>query len=330
MRTTRTRAAAALLLTLAASLSACEATGFEEVDEITKLRVLAMRSQPAEVGPGDLAAFDALVASTETNPALSYTWELCPFNDGPDARYTCSQDPEGESIDYVISESPEAFVPYDALVAEVGSIASLCAALGELDLPDFVEPPDCTRGLPFTLRLACRGRQRRRGAGREAGALPDRARGGARCREPEPGAFRAAALPGRRRGRCGPSVDGAQRGRGADLTPRSHPVRLQALANTDEAERYVSLDEGGEGEEERERLVLAWHTTRGGMERTNTYFAEDIAPGEEFQNNALNLDRNTAAEEGDEIGLYVVLRDTRGGVDFLERRLVVEFIDAAR
>ena len=330
MRTTRTRAAAALLLTLAASLSACEATGFEEVDEITKLRVLAMRSQPAEVGPGDLAAFDALVASTETNPALSYTWELCPFNDGPDARYTCSQDPEGESIDYVISESPEAFVPYDALVAEVGSIASLCAALGELDLPDFVEPPDCTRGLPFTLRLRVED-----GSGDVELAVKQvlflteqEAERDAANRNPElsglllsqEDAEGAVVLPWTELN--------------ADEVPTlrldpTQPVRLQALANTDEAERYVSLDEGGEGEEERERLVLAWHTTRGGMERTNTYFAEDIAPGEEFQTNALNLDRNTAAEEGDEIGLYVVLRDTRGGVDFLERRLVVEFIEAA-
>ena len=221
-------------------------------------------------------------------------------------------------------------MPYDALVAEVGSIASLCAALGELDLPDFVEPPDCTRGLPFTLRLRVED-----GSGDVELAVkqvlfrPSKRRSA--MPRTEPGAFRAAALPGRRRGRCGPSVDGAQRGRGADLTPRSHPTRSSSGTREHRRGRALRLARRrrrGRGGRSASALCSPGTPPAEGWSARTPTLRRTSRPAR-VRDNALNLDRNTAAEEGDEIGLYVVLRDARGGVDFLERRLVVEFIEAA-
>lgn len=312
-----------LLLVLFAFASACDDVDFEEEDEITKLRTLGIRSVPAEIGPGDLAVFDALVVSADPNATFRYTWEFCPFNDGPDARYTCTQE-EGEEVDYVISEDDVAFVTYEAVVDGVGGIEELCSSFDDFELPDFIEVPDCSRGLPFTIRLTIED---------DSGDVEIAVR---------EVTFLTVSEATRDDTNANPFLESVlvsqTDAEGQEVLERTEliagevptlaidptlPLSLQALANTSEAQTFEDLVNNERQEEERERLILAWYSTRGGFDRTDTFFAEDSASGEEFQTNELKLDDNTAAEIGDEIVLYIVLRDTRGGIDFIERRFVL-------
>ena len=303
-----------LLCALAAFASACEDPGFEEVGEISKLRVLAIRVDPPEIGPGEVAQIDALVVGTEE--VVRYEWEVCLFTDGPDEFYRCSEQDE-EVLGAAIGTAPETALPYDLIEEVVGDIDVICAELAEIELGDFASLPSCERGLPVTIRLTVEVRE---------GQGDDREVATARLlllNEDEAASGSANVRP-ILDGLLVDDVSSVGVPREVALDPESE-VRLQALVEPDTAaESYEETGEDGESTEERERLQLTWFSTHGRFERTWTFFAEDSVLPAELQSNLLNLTNGSLeAAVGDTGELYVVLRDSRGGLDFLRQPFVV-------
>lgn len=302
----------ALALALVA-IAGCDEMDFEEFGEISKLRTLAVRVDPPEIGPGEAAVIDALVAGADG--PMRMTWELCLFTDGPDEFYRCSEQ-DGEVLGAVIGQTPEVVIPYDLVVESIGDVESICSELEDVELGDFVSLPDCDRGFPFTVRLTVE---------LADGEGDDReiATAGLLLLTEDEAALDRANVP--------PEIEGlvvsgvATRGQLVELPLTEEPLALQALVEPDTAaEEYARIEEDGTESEERERLQLSWFATHGMMERTRTFFAEGTVSTAELQSNELNLTKGTTpATVGDEGTIYIVLRDNRGGVDFLSRSFVV-------
>lgn len=293
-------------------LAACSDLGFEEFEEVTKLRTLAIQVVPPEVGPGEVARISSLTVEPGGAP-IEYAWELCLFTEGPDSYYACAQDEELGVAGVPLGTTETVELPYDVVAAAI-DLRAICEALGQLDLPAFVELPDCTDGLELTIRMTATA-----DGAEHISTFPitllfaDTAAETARNRIPVA---------------QGLLVDDA-------LVPAEVPtpvtvpadgqLRLQLLLNTDEAETYLTGP--GNEVEEREQLSVRWFSTHGRFRRGQTFFAEGIAPGTELQHNILNLGRGTTAEIGEEIGIWMVIRDTRGGVSWAHRTLQVAGIE---
>lgn len=310
--TNRTRQWAAVLA-IGLFVAACDDMNFEEFGEVSKLRTLAIRVDPPEIGPGDVAVIDALVVGADR--PIRHIWEVCLFTDGPDEFYRCSEQ-DGEVLGAVIGDTPEVSLPYDAIVAVVGEIETICAELAEIELGDFVSLPDCDRGFPLTVRLT---------AEVADGQGDDReiATAGLLLMTEEEAALGTANVP--------PTIDGlvvddvSSPGQVREIVLGDEPIALQALIDPDAvAQEYVRTDDDGTEEPDRERLLLTWFSTHGQIERTRTFFSEGSVLTAELQSNELDLSKGRLpAEVGDEGSVFLVLRDGRGGVDFLAQPFVV-------
>lgn len=289
----------------ALSSAGCDDAGFEQAEEISKLRVLAIRVEPPELGPGALGRIDALVVTPDARP-VRYVWEVCAFDTGPDGAFACATDEQGEVLGAEISDQPTAVLPYDVVAATIGTAEELCAALQEIELPDFVELPTCERGFPLTLRLTASVGE---GEGEDTETAVKRVL-----------VLREDAVPNRNPGFETVLVGGATIDEAQPLTVpvTAEPLPLQVVVERSEAETYVD----GEGREASEQLSLSWYTTHGAIERGDTYYYEGIVPIGELQTNELRLDRRTRPEDGERVTLWFVLRDNRGGVHFGARHLV--------
>ncbi len=303
-------------------VSACADAGFETFGEISKLRVLGIRVEPPEIGPGDLGVVTALVASPSGEP-LRYVWELCLVTDGPDGGFACAEDPEsGEVAGAVIGTDPVAVVPYDLIVESIGTVEELCGAIADVELPDFVELPDCTRGYPATLRLTVEvgdGQgDRQEIAIKELMLLTeDIAADGDVNQNPRVDGLLVDEV----------SITGDGAAAVIDV-PADGELGLRILVNADQAETYVTVEESEDGEDgedvdDRERLSVSWFSTHGRFDDETTFFAEELVPGADLQTNRLDLEAGTEGRPGDEVAIFAVVRDDRGGASFATGRFEI-------
>lgn len=297
------------------AFAGCEDMGFEEFGEVTKLRVLAIRVDPPEIGPGETAVIDALVV----NPGgeeIAYLWEVCAFTDGPDAYYRCAEQ-DGQPLGAPLGNTASVALPYDTVEAVLGDIDEICDELAEIDLGDFAGLPSCDRGFPVTIRLTVM-------VGDGQGESVEVATSGLLLLNEEEAAL------GTSNNR--PLLDGVlldnRTSAGAPIPivlDEENSAELQALVEPDSAaERYENTTDDGNTTEERERLQLTWFSTIGTIERTWTYYSEESVTTAELQSNLLDLTTGvTEGVVGDAGVLYLVLRDTRGGLDFLQQEFVI-------
>lgn len=322
MKQRRTRVPWAALAVPALAWVGCSGPGFEPASEVSKLRTLAIGAEPAEIGPGDVARLSALSWAPPAGEGVTLSWEVCLATQGPEQYYACVEGDGGLPGGFDLGRGDEVEFGYDALATLVpdevrpegasddelaaAAIEGLCAELESLDVPELVELPSCDRGYPVTVRLV---------ATTEDGQ--------------EEIAFRellllrpAEAL--RDDVNANPTILGLMvNGQPADgsgdpvRVPLDEEIQLQAMVNVADAQEYAPLEEDGtRGDVTREILTASWFATRGRLEKSATFYAEDIAPATELQLNVLELDRGTEAEEGEIVTLFVVVRDDRGGVDW--------------
>ncbi|MFT6400455.1 MAG: hypothetical protein ACJAYU_005227 [Bradymonadia bacterium] len=102
-------------------------------------------------------------------------------------------------------------------------------------------------------------------------------------------------------------------------------AELQALVEPETAaETFDDIQDDGSTVEDRERLQLTWFSTIGTIERTRTFFSEENVTAAELQSNLFDLTRGTTqGVVGDAGTVYLVLRDNRGGLDFLAQEFVI-------
>jgi hypothetical protein len=302
----KTYAYTGALLGIAGLISACGGMGFEEFYEVSKLRTLAIGAEPPEIGPGQSATFSTLTVNPSSDAPITYQWEACLFTDGPDAYYACSETEQVGVAGIPLGSGPSAELSYDLLTAAGLDIAVICASLDGIEVPDFITLPDCTRGLPLTIRLVA-----------TQGSVTEVSKKTFTLLRPEEA--------GREDVNTSPVA--------GDLTLNGQPAQghvLSADSTLDEVELLLDVDlsqaqtyeppdpanDGQRLESNEEELNVAWFTTHGTLEYSRTYYAQGITPVDELGSNRLDLTTGVEPETGETITLWAVLRDDRGGISW--------------
>jgi hypothetical protein len=281
-------------------LAGCQPASGPPLSLVTAPRVLALRGQPAEVAPGAMVTWDALVASPDGELAAALDWSIC-----PSPRPLTTNDVVSPAC---LSQAAIAHAP--SLSATVP--ADACQLFGP-------ETPPSVPGQPDPRPVA---------ADTSGGWY-----------QPYRADLGAAQNIGLQRIRCnllGASADVAAQFRmqyTANLDPQPNPIQLggaDADGQTITAGAQVTLTAGWPAEsaerypvfdvasqtlaQHREAMRVSWFATAGEFADERTGRAGDDL--------ALDSDNRFLAPAGP-VHVWAVLRDDRGGVGWTHARLDV-------
>jgi len=301
--------AAAMLLSFISI--ACDEQ-FDPRTLVTELRVLGIAAEPVDVAPGEVTEITALVVEPEGEP-VTYLWELCIIDDGPDSQYACRNELLGLDEELlaglVLGTTPTVNFAY---FVDGEALQEACeAALSDVgEVPDFVELPDCDEGLDVRIRLSVR-----------AGDVEKIA---------VKSLFLWFEAPDDSERNHNPIISGLEGdGESSDdeLEPipvtASQQVAWQVRVDEDSLETFtVEFDDGTEGETRDEQVLFSWFSTNGLWDHEVTFSQEGDISLEEAGSNVLTVPRDMGS--GDEIQVFFVIRDGRGGSDWRRRVLIVE------
>ncbi len=286
-----------LPLTLLAGLASCRPELGDPESLLQGTRILAVRGDPAEAAPGDPVSYQALVVTPEgmvTDPALR--WAFCaapkPLTEDGAVSAACLGEDEVRPLPG----------PAATLTAETPKDA--CALFGPDTPPGDFRPrdPDVTGGYYQPVRV--------RFSGLTAFGLER-----VTCHLPNAPVDLAIELEERYHANQNPtlgaltaSVDGAPAA--LDHLPSGAEVRLEVGWTKDDAETYPVFDLGAQAiVERREALRVSWFVTAGELG------AEVTGRGESDPETATATTFRAPGVAG-VAHLFIVLRDSRGGVDF--------------
>lgn len=302
-----------LILGLAAlSLAACSSepeVEFTPGSFIEKLRILGIKAGPAEITPGEQTLLESLVIDPlDGARPLSFVWLMCdPDPSGTGANVCAAQDtsrglsgiigtdgqlppgvrvvPIGDAAYYRAPTSVFDNVPPDSPLREYGVEATiLLVAYAGLGVDD-LQNDDVEKQIAIKrVRIKPRGSKRNRNPVIEGVKLGD-----------EP--LTETALPALRAG---------------DV------VKLSAAATESSVESYDRSLPDGTVLSEDEKMVFSWYTNAGELEGINKQSAR-TRDGETIDFTVPAFDQTV----GGSLDIYVVLRDTRGGMDWVRRRIKV-------
>ena len=275
---------------------------FERYSQLSSLRVMAMRSEPAIPRLGQEAKLQALVYGTE---AIEYRWSLCPVAAKARDGYACPISPEaavgvfGTGLPTLAPDrGPEAALTH-------GLASSTLAALCEQGLlaPGYANSVDCDLGFPITVVLDVRsGEQSLRAA--FLVYLPTGDDATSDNHNPTI---------------LGLTADGLPMMDTMAVAPGG-PKTVTASIATDAVEiRPVFPFEMGTGARP-ERLTFSWFSDVGSWKKDRTSFID----GETTLADAATNVWTAPDVLPDSVFFAVVVRDDRGGVGWLERKLTIE------
>lgn len=297
---------------------------FDPASTLKGFRLLAIRADKPAIVAGETAALDALVVADR--PAeVAYRWSWCPYTASAAEGYRCALSeaalrgvlgpdapPDAPPLSYALGSEPTASF---ALPAALGaSLEQACLALRELPLPDFVEPPRCTNELPITVRLEVSSRDETISAIKRLTLLFDSA---------TPAAERNANPD--LRGLSLDIVDEREGESQPQRLARGHAYLLRAHLPERAAQSYLDapLDRHDQREARQETLTVSWFVPGGELEEERTGFI----PGERSLERAGTNTWTTPERSelgGDSARLYLVVRDNRGGVSWLDRAVLFD------
>jgi hypothetical protein len=276
---------------------------------VTRTQVLAVRGEPPEAKPGEIATYSLLVATPDGPVAMPLaSWAFCAtpklLTENGAASAACLRD----GVRELERSAPSiaAAVPADACSLFGPEITS--ADLRPRD-PDVTGgyyqplrvsvPADRDSTIAFGLeRLACKL------ADAAADVTADFSKRYVLNRNPELGPL---------------SIVNGERGGlpvALDAVPRGARIALRATWPAGSAERYVAYDVASRTIiERRETMRVSWFVTAGTLDADRTGRSEEEP--ETFTDNGW-----TAPSEARTTHLFVVLRDARGGVAFSTHELV--------
>lgn len=299
-----------LVLACAAALGGC-GEGFDPFNRLTGLRVLAIKSDPPSLGPGESATLSALVYTPPvegggTTP-VTLQWSWCPFPGSPNNGYRCSVD-EAE-LQAMAMQAGMTVARFDL---GQGATATLPHTLHPLLLqevckgvPGLPQSIDCEGGFPIQVMVVVKTPTDEVTAVRTL-----------RLR------FDPTTTPN-----TNPRIDGLSVRLPAmtvDLTindtpevvlPRAKESLLKAAVPTELAESYPGKDENMQPAMLREQLTLTWFVETGNTDEERTRWVEGGFRAEKTFENTWEPER-TKDYARDTSRVIVVVRDNRGGVDW--------------
>ena len=294
------------LLVLAAAVAACRPELGDRESLVTTTRVLAVKSEPAEARPGEVARYELLVATPEgpiASPAAGFAFCATPkrLTDNGAVSSACLGD---SGVRPIASGAP---------VASAAIPADACFLFGpEVSSADLrPRDPDVTGGFYQPVRVLVAG-----------GDAPAFGATRVRCAVASAGAEVAAELARSYVANRNPTLlplaaTTAGAPAALDAVPAGAPVLLRAAWPEGDAEAYVALDVASQRVlPRRESMRVSWFSTGGAFEEDRTGRGEEER--ESFTEN-----RWTAPSSPGEVHLHAVLRDSRGGVAFASVRVRV-------
>lgn len=301
-------------------LSAACGPEFDPYSTVKDLRVMAIRADQPSLAPSGVVTFDALVFEDSEVP-LSYSWSWCPLSAGAADAYECAiseedfrgfADQAGFTIPpYDLGNTPQVTFAYPD---PPELIAFLCEEISGEDLPDFFSAPDCSRGLDVLIRLDVSDGTQTLSAVRTLELLVN---------DQVPANNNPELV--------GLTVELTDNGFFVPLEADGEPITLErdkryilsAAVFESSSESFVSFVEGEGESQQDERLILSWFVGGGSLDKERTGFI----PGEVSLAEAdTNVWKTPTVEDfGDSlVKVFVVLRDGRGGVDWIENTVRLE------
>jgi hypothetical protein len=289
------------LVAVGAVAVACAPTLTSTDSLVTSPRILAVRAEPAEAKPGALITFDALVAAPPGAPTGVPAWSFCLA-------------PKPLTEDNVVSDA--CFDTSALRVAGEGATITAstpsngCSLFGPDAPAGGLRPrdPDSTGGYYQPVRVDL-------GAADPTLALARISCDLASASAASAAAFAQLYVPNENP-RLLPliaSVGGSTVA--LDAVPVGTRVDLTVAWPASSAETYAYYDEASDTVgTKRESMTLAWYSSSGPLDREATGRAgDDMAT---FSSNAWTAPPSAGTSQ-----LWIVLRDSRGGVDFASYRL---------
>jgi hypothetical protein len=292
------------ILVAALLLAAGCGADFEPYNRLSKLRVLAIRSEPPAPAPGESATLTPLIYTPEGDPPVSYAWSWCPAPGLASSGYPCLV-----SEDELRQAGAGAAVPaYDLGSGATASfthgvdpqiLQKLCEGL-----PGASEKPDCEGGFPIQIRVTVSTADEQQVTVStlrlrlDASAPPNQ----------NPHLEGLAAV-----------LDGTPQAIGDTPTlelPRKVETVIRATVPPEDAELYQGKDSAGNPGEVRERLTLSWFVESGDLHDGRTGFIDGVTSLDD----ALQDRWKPATVKDyprDSSRIIVVVRDNRGGVAWL-------------
>jgi len=264
---------------------------------VTSVRVLAVRAEPAEARPGVQATYQALVADpSASNASESILWRWC----------TAPKPPSENNVVSSTCLDPVNLVPAGSGAMVLATTpANACSLFGPDTPPGDFRPRDAdvTGGYYAPIRADI------------AGADPTFYLARIICNLAEAPTDIAAAYardyPANKNPHLlplGARVDGREAS--FDAIAAGSSVELTAAWSVEDAEVYVSFDRASQTlKARRESMRVSWYSTAGQFETGSTGRAED---------DPVTTTQNvwTAPDMPSITMIWVVLRDSRGGVGF--------------
>ncbi|MCG8424529.1 MAG: hypothetical protein MJE77_42085 [Proteobacteria bacterium] len=319
---------AALIIYIVISLTGVFALGgcadeLAAYNELSEFRVLALRSSQPVLAPDAVATVEPLVfVPGET--AVSYAWSWCPLpaeEDG-DLRCAIAHEDLAATVRKHAGTSEITVPAYDLGSADsvqfghflpAQSLAAICYELAQKGISRPLELPDCEVGMPFVITLRA-----------ESGTAVTAAKELVLLAS-EPQALNQNPLI------RGVSVAAVDDSAGTPMTmPADQPIPLAQETEyelildiaPDSVERYRPVKDSQDSPaptERAEQLAITWFVEGGETEFTRTSFIE----GESDLDTASRNQWTTPAQSGN-AELHFVIRDDRGGLNWLSRQAVIE------
>jgi hypothetical protein len=297
-------AVAAVAAVVLAASGACAPDLGNKDSLVTRVRVLAIKGEPAEAAPGDDVAYSVLVASPDgTVTGAAIAWATCaapkPLGENDVVPAACLDDGHGDDVRPLgVGTSASAFgasLPADA-----------CALYGpETPSGDFrPRDPDVTGGYYQPVRASLAS---------DAAIHLQRVA----CKLANAPADVATEFAKRYVKNANPHLDVAFPARVAS----GQRVELTASFGADGAESYVVFDPASQSVAvRRESLRVSWFSSAGTFDADRTG-----RTAEESATSSTNgwVAPKASGPDALVVHLWVVVRDSRGGIDFVAKDLAV-------
>lgn len=307
-----------VLAALALSLGCGEE--FEPYSQVTELRVLAVGSDKPSLAPGQSATLDALVFEPGGSD-LTYKWSWCPFTTGSFTGYECAA--SEEEINEGLANAGFSLPSFDLGTGPTAQLAYpdppevvplICSLLVNDELPDFFRSPDCDRGIDVTVKVVVSGAGQTITSVRTIELLAS----GDLVPNNNPSALSLSMIE------TDPSTEAEEsiliRDDGSTVLDRGRDYTLRLDIAENSSESFVRVEPGSPPSESFEILAVSWFVEDGELENERTGFLEK---GSTLQEGGQNVWKTpTAVEfEASRINVFLVLRDERGGVSWLNRQV---------
>jgi hypothetical protein len=300
---------------------------FKPYNELLGFRVLAVRAEPPTVPPNGHATMSALtfIGAPETGSDVQYSWSWCPFTTGADLGYTCAvtRDQVQAAVDAVVGQGVLAIPPFELGTTAVVDFppqsmgkglppqffSGLCQAISMQMLPKFVELPRCDVDFPISIRL-----EATHGAQTIVAIKTVHMAYTGDVTNANPSISEARLLPKGEVGTPQPIT--------LDETPltRTKDYQLQLTINPSVSEPYLAPSDppGGPPVMKSEIISVTWFVQAGDTDKTRTGFIPGESVFEQVDTNVWTTPKK-ADYEADTVHLAFVIRDNRGGINWLER-----------